>query len=396
MSSVAPVSNNPVLRESQVAHLLERVADTIDITPTEYERAKTSYETISEVVTSSADPRLATAKVFPQGSFAIGTVIRPVDKDDGEIDVDLACRLNATTALHPSEAKKLIGDRLSNDARYSSILKEKSRCWRINYAGSFHLDICPLVTATQSDAIPDKELAKWILTHPEAFAAWFNKLAERSFKRSLTEDSIIKAEVAPFPDDRPDKGWLRRVVQLLKRDRDKWCQHAGPHAEFAPISIIITTLAAKAFERELSAGHRNLSSYDLIERIMIGMRDGIEQRATPYGTQWWVASPVADENFANRWNEDPRWSKAFTAWHQDALTNLHRLTSVNGLDNAKLILEHSYGTSASTKAINSYAEDTLNARNNGALRYVVTAGGLTTTAGSSAGIVVPKHTFYGG
>lgn len=181
MSSVALVSNNPVLRESQVAHLLERVANTIDITPTEYERAKTSYETISEVVTNSADPRLATAKVFPQGSFAIGTVIRPVDKDDGEIDVDLACRLNATTALHPSAAKKLIGDRLSNDARYRSILEEKSRCWRVNYAGSFHLDICPLVSATQSDAIPDKELARWIPTQPEAFASWFNKLAERSF-----------------------------------------------------------------------------------------------------------------------------------------------------------------------------------------------------------------------
>lgn len=393
MDSFAP-SDNMVLREALAAQLLGRVADSLDITPTQFERAKQAYEAISGVVTTSSDARLTSAKVFPQGSFAIGTVVRPVDNEDGEFDVDLACRLSATTSLAPAAAKQLIGDQLAADARYAPKLEEKSRCWRVNYAGEFHLDLCPLVHAGESNAIPDKELARWILTHPEAYAAWFIELANRARTRMLTERAVLKAEVAPFPEENADKGWLRRVVQLLKRHRDLWCQRAGQHAEFAPISIIITTLAATALERELLLASQFSSPYELMQRVIAGMPDGIERRVASSGLEWWVESPVAAENFANRWNQDPRWPIAFEAWHQDALLNVHRLVSATGLDGARPLLEHGFGAKASTRAINAYAESMRAARDIGSLRFSPAAGGLTATS-AAAGFAVPRHTFFG-
>lgn len=393
MDSPAP-SNNLVLREALAAQLLGRVADSLDITPTQFERAKQAYETISGVVTASNDARLASAKVFPQGSFAIGTVIRPVGDEDGEFDVDLACRLSATTLLAPAAAKRLIGDQLKADARYSHKLEEKSRCWRVNYAGEFHLDLCPLVRAEESDAIPDKELARWILTHPEAYAAWFNSLANRTRTRMPTERAVLKAEVAPFPEENSEKGWLRRVVQLLKRHRDLWCQRAGEQADFSPISIIITTLAAKALERELLAGNQFSNPYELIQQVILGMPNAIERRSSSSGVEWWVESPVAAENFANRWSQDPRWVMAFEAWHQDALLNVHQLATATGLDGARPLLEHSFGSYPSTKAISSYAQSIRTARDSGALRFVPATGGLISTS-ATAGIAVPRHTFFG-
>ncbi|UNP30736.1 hypothetical protein [Lysobacter gummosus] len=62
MDSLAP-SDNVVLREALAAQLLGRVADSLDITPTQFERAKQAYEAITGVVTTSRDARLASAKV---------------------------------------------------------------------------------------------------------------------------------------------------------------------------------------------------------------------------------------------------------------------------------------------------------------------------------------------
>ena len=394
MDSFAP-SDNRVLREALAAQLLGRVADSLDITPTQFQRAKLAYETISDVVTSSVDPRLAGAKVFPQGSFAIGTVVRPLNETDGEFDVDLACRLAANTSLAPAVAKGLVGAPLKADGRYADKLEEKPRCWRVNYAGEFHLDICPLVRAAASDAIPDKDLAMWILTHPEEYAKWFNERADRARTRLLMDSAVLKAEVAPFPEENADKGWLRRIVQLLKRHRDTWCLRVGGwQAEFAPISIIITTLVAMSFEREFRSGHQFANPYNLIQRVIAGMPAFIEQRSIAGRVEWWIQSPVAAENFANRWNQDQRWIMAFREWHQVVLASVHELVSVTGLDGARPVLDSAFGAPAATKAINSYSQQVRFARDSGVLRFAPAAGGLTASS-AVAGTLVTRHTFYG-
>ena len=394
MDGMAPTDNR-VLREALTAQLLGRVADSLDITSTQFQRAKLAYETVSDVVTSNADRRLANAKVFPQGSFAIGTVVRPLNDDDSEFDVDLACRLAANTSLSPVSAKQLVGAPLAADGRYAARLEEKTRCWRVNYAGEFHLDICPLVVADTTDAIPDRELARWILTNPEEYTKWFNERADRARTRMMLDHAVLTAEVVPFPEDNIDKGWLRRIVQLLKRHRDTWCGRTERwQVEFAPISIIITTLAAMSFEREFRSGRSFAGTYDLIRRVIAGMPAYIEQRNVGGQMQWWVQSPVAPENFANRWNQDARWALAFREWHAVALASVNEIASATGLDGARLLLDSSYGTSSAAKAINSYSLQVRSARDSNGLRFAPAAGGLTASS-AMAGTPVSRHTFFG-
>jgi hypothetical protein len=265
----------------------------------------------------------------------------------------------------------------------------------VQYAGEFHLDVCPLVSAGTSNAIPDKELARWILTHPEAYAAWFNKLADQVRTIALTERAMMKADVDPFPEENPNKGWLRRVVQLLKRHRDMWCQKPRHGDEFAPISIILTTLAAYATTRALSSGIQFASPYQLMHWIITDMPQGIEQRHDGQRTIWWVGSPVAAENFANRWNEDKRWAETFHRWHRAALLDIDRLVSATGLDGARGILAEGFGSRTATGVIKSYAESMRGSREAGVLRHAPSAGGLIVSSGG-VGHAVPGHTFFGG
>nr|WP_245187932.1 nucleotidyltransferase [Frateuria flava] len=389
------VTPTPALeaRQIEAASLLGRLADDLDISPTQYERAKKAYESIGELVELDLHPMLASASVFPQGSFALGTIIQPIDRRDGEFDVDLACRLDANTELvSPTEAKRILGQCLRKDGHYREKLEEKSRCWRINYAGSFHLDICPLVRGPASDAVPDKELASWILTSPEKYAAWFNGLADRV--RPLRRSNIaLEAQVDPFPESNSDKGWLRRVVQLLKRHRDQWRMRASPEMkEFAPISIILTTLAARVVEQNPSLASSTSSPYAVVNQVLTGLKDGI--KGPLECGEWLIQSPVANENFANRWNQDQRWARAFDLWHRDALRTLHSLVSAHGLDSGKRVLAEGFGEGVADKVVEEYGTALREARDRGQLKY--SEGGLIVAAAhASPGVSVPRHTFFG-
>ena len=58
-----------------------------------------------------------------------------------------------------------------------------------------------------------------------------------------------RAEIRPLPDQTPIKGYLRRTVQLVKRHRSI---HFEKQPDLAPISIILTTLAMRAYAKIVS------------------------------------------------------------------------------------------------------------------------------------------------
>lgn len=388
---------NPSLeaRETLAASLLGKLADEIDISSAQYLRAQKAYETVSTALAASTHPTLVHAAVFPQGSFAIGTTVKPIDREDGEFDVDLACRLDkSVNTLRPDEAKKILGDCLKADDRYESKLEEKTRCWRINYSGDFHLDVCPLAKASlELDAIPDRALMKWIPTSPEQYAVWFKQLADSVQAWREADRIALEAHVDPFPEANPNKGWLRRVVQLLKRHRDQWRMKAGEDIkEFAPISVILTTLAARVVERQPEFFKQQaLRPYQIIKRILEDLPKGITTETINGREELWVKSPVADENFANRWNEDDGWRQAFEAWLIDAHASVHQLVESHGLDSGKQVLAESFGSHVAGKVFAEYGAVMRAARDAGQLK--IERGGLSLAA---AGTAVKQHTFFGG
>lgn len=286
---------------------LRNLAVALDIPPSLYEEAVLRYTDVAAWL-SAPDSPLAQydPEIYPQGSFRLGTMVRPFFRPD-EFDIDLVCRLvipkERTTQ---AELKDGVGGRLRAAAELAEILEEQRRCWRLQYPGQFHLDVLPAIPnaegVTESILLTDKELRHWQHSNPIDYANWFfarmgNEFLEEERQRIAKAAGITVEEVPTWRA----RTALQRAVQILKRHR---CAYFKPGDERTPVSIIITTLAAWAYE-----GERDV--YGALTQIAEDMPRYIECR----NGKWWVANPAnAEENFADKWNEKPERRAAFLEW----------------------------------------------------------------------------------
>ena len=96
------------------AMVLEQMVEALDLPDSAYEKAKKRYEDIGawlerdESKCSTLSPH-----VFAQGSFRLGTAIKPLSGSE-EYDLDLACELRdgVTKATHSQEALRAFSGRI--------------------------------------------------------------------------------------------------------------------------------------------------------------------------------------------------------------------------------------------------------------------------------------------
>jgi hypothetical protein len=137
---MASESAAELLRKAQVVGILELVCQALELTASQYDLAKSRYESVGSWLAESANALLATATIYPQGSVALGTTVKPLARD--EHDVDLICFVRGLDVnLPPAALKYAIGQRLRENAHYRDRLEEMARCWRLKYQNDFHLDI---------------------------------------------------------------------------------------------------------------------------------------------------------------------------------------------------------------------------------------------------------------
>ena len=80
-------------KEKMLNNYLLRIASNLDISETMREKAETSYRAVGQWLGDCDDD--SEVKIMPQGSFYLGTVIRPVsDADEYDIDLDQIKHLN--------------------------------------------------------------------------------------------------------------------------------------------------------------------------------------------------------------------------------------------------------------------------------------------------------------
>jgi len=260
-------------------HLIEL----LELPDSSYEKAARRYEDIGKWLNrSSSACRHNDPHIFPQGSFRLGTAIRPID-DNEEYDLDLACDLRTGITKHnytQKQLKLLVGNEIESYrlARgISSPIEEKPRCWRLEYKDdlSFHMDIVPCIpesenirrriyssvlnsgesstlsneVARQTVAITDNQHPgyryiqdEWNVSNPEGYAIWF----EDRMKQNIGTKRLMEAQINDLPVYNR-KTPLQRVIQLLKRHRDQMYKNDD---DSKPISVIITTLTAKAYQGE--------------------------------------------------------------------------------------------------------------------------------------------------
>jgi Second Messenger Oligonucleotide or Dinucleotide Synthetase domain len=389
---------NSAAKKQSVTGRLEKMCQALELTEKQYETAENRYGAVGEWLASSDNAFLRFAKIYPQGSISLGTSVKPIKSN--EYDVDLVCYVpHLSVDTPPKHLKKLIGDRLRFNGKYEGILEEKPRCWRINYANEFHLDITPSVRnpacSQGGELVPDKMRDEWKASNPKGYKELFSKRAELQPRFSLqkAESREFAASIEPFPDQNSHfKGLLRRCVQICKRHRDEHFQ--DELSEVAPISVILTTLAAKSYTHCVTSFVYD-TEFDVLIDVVRNMHLFIIKANGPDGVLYSIMNETTlGENFAEKWNKDPRLSKAFFSWQQQAVVDLETLPDVPGLDNLRKSMNACFGESAVAATFEMDTKEITIARGSGLLS-VVPVIGLTTQKTLLNSVPVPRNTFYG-
>lgn len=390
--------NEIIAKKNYLAGLLEMACQELELPDGQRKEAERAYNAVG--VWLSDCPTLGQLRpaIFPQGSMALGTTVRPLGRD--EFDVDLVCHLTAGNEGLPQAAvKKAVGDRLANNEVYRAMLEEYKRCWRLNYAEEtkLHLDITPAVKNSKCNngglCVTDRELKKWYPTNPKGFVGWFDgkSKAQPRFSRLLLENMAMRAKqaaVEPLPDQVPLKGLLRRCVQLMKRHRSIRFEK---RPEKAPISIILTTLAAKAYESAAQSGTTFETEFDLLLDVIARMPKFIERRWNGVEHELWIPNETTEgENFAEKWNKDAELPRAFKEWHVAAISDFTKLADAADQKTTYEILENMAGGKVAASVRNRVTSNVSQARVNQLLR---TGTGGVLTVGT--GLAVKGNTFFG-
>lgn len=384
-----------------VVGLLDQFCHKIEITEAQYMAAKASYEAVGKWLSDAESPHLELAKIYAQGSVALGTATKPLAGN--EFDVDLVCHLPTITIASDARAvKALIGDRLKAHATYKSTLEEKQRCWRIIYANEYHLDITPSILNPRcplgGELVPDRSLPAWKTTNPKGYISKFEEYAAINPRVILLDNGFAetraRAEVSPLPDQQLVKPLLKRIVQILKRHRDhKYLGTSKP--DLAPISVIITTLAAWAYAKCASKNTR-ADAFDFIVSVIREMPNFIRIDLRS-GRQYFTIEneTTTGENFAEKWNSDVRLAQSFYEWHADVLTSVESLLQIEGADRFAESFSRKFGAQKElVKETFSTCITPINQARSAGLLAVAPVVGLTPRSALGS-VAVPKNTFFG-
>ena len=400
--------------KKQFSEILETLGETLDITETQYKAAVSSYGAVGEWL-AKTESSLAPYKpvIRPQGSFMLGTMIKPICEDD-DLDIDLVCELTGKkpqwTQYH---LKQVVGNRLKANEAYKNMLDDEGRrCWTLMYSdnANYHMDILPSLVCNGYDTVLEKAFSataldknyeslairitdnqqnnyytdtvaeNWMKSNPFGYGGWFFNAADVS---TLRKSMMLSEAVNPVPKYSKEKLPLQRVVQILKRHRDMMFNGD----EHKPISIIITTLASRAYSKETSI-------IDALTNVVANMNNYIENRYDPNTGKVikWISNPVnPEENFADKWVEHPQREKNFYKWLDQVESDIHTIVQKRGIQYIAEAMKKPFGEQAITKTFSTLGEKNFNLRESGALK-MATGTGILSSVGS---VTAAAHNFHG-
>lgn len=344
-----PTFNNKQIT-ANAERVLEQLASKLDISDTHYEAAERSYISVGKWL-NRPESTIAqySPAIYSQGSFRLGTVIRPPSDEDA-FDLDIVCELDCTKEeITQKDLKDAVGFELTAYAKRHDLDAPEAGqyCWTINYADSaqFKMDVLPavpdaayqrsLLEARKLDmtwvqtaiGLTDSKHARysvicrdWSASNPRGYSQWFRRRMEQAFLAKRRSMALLegKANVEKIPEYRV-KTPLQAAVQILKRHRDGTF---ADRPDIRPASIIVTTLAAHAYAQE---GTISGALFSILARMdaYIEQRNGVP----------WIPNPTdTRENFANRWEKEPQLGDAFNEWLQNARTEFESAASLSSDD----------------------------------------------------------------
>lgn len=375
--------------------LYERIVKNIDISDEMFDNAKQEYTDLGNWI-DQATPKYKIC-VYPQGSFALGTVIKPIE-DSEDYDLDLVCEFEQQYGLSAKALKwDIVKPLLESYKKTKGKIENKRRCWHVEYEDlpNFHMDIIPAVNRSIYIDITDHDeeanTYDYIGSNPKGYIDWFNgKKAER--RKILYENYCKKhSSILKYSADIEEikeyylKTPLQKSIQILKRHRD--IMFADDITRCKPISIIITTIAADLYQNEDNI-------VDTLTNILENAESYVKKHMK--GTEYHIDNPTytgnETENFANKWNEHPERATAFFAWLKKAKNDLideriYDLFRTQLAENFKQAL----GTTTTERVFTEIAKEDRNAIEN-QTKKIVTSTGAISLLGS---VSIPRSHHYG-
>ena len=329
--------------KNQIEELFEDLSKVINISDELFNAADEEYSELGKWINKKTqeDKLEHNVYIYPQGSFALGTVIKPISDED-DYDLDLVCMIEDGANLSAEELKvDLVKPWLLEYKKTKNEIEEKKRCWHVEYEDvpHFHMDVIPAIPRYPSNtkstmiSITDKDRERIPVydfqgSNPKGYIKWF---FGRCRNRPVTsvDGKLITYDMAEQEDLKQNKNktCLQKAVQLLKRHRDIVFEN---DLDNAPITIIITTLAGEIYKGE-----------NTIIDTILGFANGVETYLNSHRKEdgsYSIPNPsYSGEDFADKWIEHPERQVAFFSWirqlqkdlNLETLMNLDRVTMGN-------------------------------------------------------------------
>lgn len=249
------------------------LADEVNLNQTRLDRLQESVGAIEDFLSGHETYKDGFQELFPAGSWAHRTIIRPVGVN-AAFDADVLLPVSLRSGWQAKDYIEQLYAAFRTHGTYKSLATRKTRCVRIDYAGEVHIDVVPMVEHQGQYFITNRcepeQTGKFERSDPAAFTAW---VGER---------------------ERWTHGHFIEVVRLVKYLRDF-------KGTFVCTSIILKTLLGNQV-RELDETGNSGTFADvpstlvtLIERLAATLPTAMPAVMDPAGT---------GDNFSERYKAD--------------------------------------------------------------------------------------------
>lgn len=383
--------------------LLLEIAKRIQLSPTNYQLAVDRYQTMNAHLNRQDSPlRGLVARLYPQGSMAIGSVISSKFEND-EFDIDIVAELAIRADTSPSRVLDTLFHTLNGEkgSLYHGKVKRCSRCVQVQYS-EMHLDITPAVLL---DWKPDRTSYIFhanekeppsehypVVANPWGFAQWFQGKMPESVEYL---NAFGKRGSDPVPDFEAVNSKARPLIalQLLKRWRNKvYDQREGR----MPPSVMMSCLIAG------NAGHRPSLFDELVAQSQYLLQYFSDH--TRQGKLVRVENPACpgEDIFTDRWPENMDAQYTFTRDLESLNNKLAQLSKNRTVEGCRTIMADLFGEKPTLAAIQTFAERFGGQAHAGGLQHhgksgavALGASGIATGLKSTPSYATPKTTFFG-
>jgi hypothetical protein len=295
--------NWPESRVKETAAFAKFLVDTVNLNQSRIDALTARVRTVSNFLRGS-DWGSRVLRCSPQGSWAHGTIIKPVE--DQGFDADLVAFVAHVPSWTAGEYLTTLRATFSRSDDYKDRVGLRTRCVTLTYAGDFTIDVVPCITNRPGSQhrfeVCNRKDDDFEATDSEAYTNWFTD-----------RDRFIGV------------GKLKHVIRLLKYLRDI-------KETFSCKSILLTTLVAQ----QITARDRGYLSQlypDLPTtlRVLVTRLD-VYLQARPRLHD--VSNPVLPaESFIRHWDQEKyatfrEMIHTYRGWIEDAYKEADANTSI--------------------------------------------------------------------